>query len=112
MKQIRIQLHSFVDVITNSSTVIYCQCNDKAVDSTKEMINEFLKVAGSDKTADDLFTFKLEKEDCYCEEDEKDDCECQSDETIIVTAKSDDKLTIDMSSKFFEIFDVSESYGG
>ncbi|MFA5395703.1 MAG: hypothetical protein WC346_06760 [Methanogenium sp.] len=56
---IKIKIHSFVDVITNSSTTIYCQCTDKTILAAKELINFFLKESGSKKTADDLFEFKL-----------------------------------------------------
>ena len=53
---IKIKPHSVVDVITNSSTVIYTY-SDNCVTPIKEMINEFIKVfmPDSDKTADDMF---------------------------------------------------------
>jgi len=56
---IKIKIHSFVDVITNSSTTIYCQCTDKTIQAAKELINILLEESGSKKTADDLFEFKL-----------------------------------------------------
>jgi hypothetical protein len=60
-------LHSFNDVITNSSEVIYVCANDKSISLVKELINYFLKKAGSDKTADDLFTFELELDEAIVE---------------------------------------------
>jgi len=60
-------IHSFSDVITNSSESIYVSANEKSIDLVKELINYFLQKAGSDKTADDLFTFELELDEAYVE---------------------------------------------
>lgn len=57
--EIKLRIHSVVDVITNSSTVIYTNCDDSHIGFAKQMVDMILKEAGSDKTADDLFTFKL-----------------------------------------------------
>lgn len=55
----KFKLHSVVDVITNSSTVIYTYQNG-SVNPAKELINEMLKLVGvTDKTADDLFYFAV-----------------------------------------------------
>ena len=50
----KIKLHSIVDVITNSSTVIYTY-QDKCVEPFKEMIDAIAKTFGIDKTCDDMF---------------------------------------------------------
>jgi len=60
MKKLEIPVHSVVDVITNSSTVIYVQATDSTIKLAKELIDSILKVANSDKTADDLFEFSIE----------------------------------------------------
>jgi len=57
MRQIFIPMHSVVDVITNSSTVIYVSAHGSSVKLMKEFINTLLKATGSDKTSDDLFEF-------------------------------------------------------
>lgn len=63
METIKIKLHSVVDVITNSSTVIYTYQNG-SIEPAKELINEMIKLAGIEgKTADDLFTFEIEQEE-------------------------------------------------
>ena len=60
MKQVLIiPLHSFVDVITNSSTVIYTGVQENAIDAMKGIINEVLRAAGSEKTSDDLFEISV-----------------------------------------------------
>jgi hypothetical protein len=53
-----ITLHSFSDIITNSSTEIFTTCTENSVELIKKFINTILKEAGSDKTADDLFTIR------------------------------------------------------
>lgn len=54
-----IPIHSFVDLITNSSSEIYIYASDGTIKSVKELINNLLRGVGSDKTADDLFTFDV-----------------------------------------------------
>lgn len=53
------KVHSIVDVITNSSTVIYTQATEATVKSFRNMINAILDIAGSEIRADDLFIFRL-----------------------------------------------------
>jgi len=61
---IKLKLHSVVDVITNSSTVIYTYQNG-SVTPAKELVNEVLKLQGiTDKTADDVFYYGV-----FCEDD-------------------------------------------
>jgi hypothetical protein len=56
----KINLHSVVDVITNSSTQIYVQFDESALNTLKDLANAFLKIGNSGYTSDDLFTFELE----------------------------------------------------
>lgn len=56
------QIQSFTDVITNSSTEIYTVCTEYTLDRLKDIVNSILKIADSTLTADDLFTFELDKE--------------------------------------------------
>ena len=60
MKKLVIPIHSFVDVITNSSTTIYVGCHSNTIEYAKDLINNLLKIAGSDKKADDLFEFEIQ----------------------------------------------------
>ena len=55
MKSLIIPIHSFVDVITNSSSEIYVSADKNTVSAVKSIINNLLKGVGSDKTSDDLF---------------------------------------------------------
>lgn len=62
MEKIIIKIQSVSDVITNSSTEIYTVCTEHTLDRLKDIVNSILKIAGSTLTADDLFTFELDKE--------------------------------------------------
>ena len=60
---IKINFHSIVDVITNSSTTIYTYQN--SVSEAKELVAEVLKLAGiEDKTPDDVFYYGV-----FCDDD-------------------------------------------
>lgn len=58
----KINIHSFVDVITNSSTTTYVKATQKSIDMAKELVNAILKIGNSNYKADDLFIFELENE--------------------------------------------------
>lgn len=64
MEQIfKLKLHSSVDLITNSSTVIFTYSSG-SIEKVKELVNEMLKVFGhEDKSFDDLFWAKVIPED-------------------------------------------------
>ena len=54
-----IPVHSVSDLITNSSSTTYTMATDGTIKCVKEIVNSFLAVAGSTKTADDMFEFSL-----------------------------------------------------
>lgn len=49
-----LNFHSFVDVITNSSTTIYTY-SKSSIEPAKKLINSFVKLMGYSKTADEMF---------------------------------------------------------
>ena len=58
MRTLRVKLHSSVDIITNSSTVIFTYVN--SVDAVKEFIDEILGgLPAVSLKADDLYEFKV-----------------------------------------------------
>lgn len=65
MKTLRVNVHSFVDVITNSSTVIYVQCTNETTKLAKDLIDTILKAANVKQTASDLFEFSIEPNECF-----------------------------------------------
>jgi hypothetical protein len=50
----KFNIHSFVDVITNSSTTIFTY-SDSSIEPAKKLINAFVALMGYGKTADDMF---------------------------------------------------------
>jgi cupin superfamily acireductone dioxygenase involved in methionine salvage len=54
MEIIKIKLHSSVDLITNSSTVIFTY-SEGSLSAVKDLVNEMLKVFGREETFDDIF---------------------------------------------------------
>jgi hypothetical protein len=54
MKTIKIKIHSNVDLITNSSTVIFTY-SESALPALKELVNEMLKTFDKEETFDDIF---------------------------------------------------------
>ena len=68
MKNIIIPVHSFIDVITNSSTEIFVKTKDNSKLAMHEVINKILKRCGSDKKSEDLFKIKIEDGDAYYED--------------------------------------------
>lgn len=88
--KLELSLHSAVDIITNSSTVIYTWANGNAAESVKSIINEVLRRAGSDKVADDLFKVYVRLKDSALE-------------TVAELAQDDpDALKDDADRAFFE----------
>lgn len=55
MKSLFIPIHSFVDVITNSSTEVYISVADKTIETVRALVDNLLKFAGSTKTSVELF---------------------------------------------------------
>lgn len=53
------RIQSINDVITNSSTEIYQEATQRTVNTVKDIINVILKVSGSDRSCDDLFTVSI-----------------------------------------------------
>jgi hypothetical protein len=64
---IKLKIHSIVDVITNSSTVIYTYQN--STKQAKELVAEMLKLAGIDKTPDDVFYYGVFNDEYRYEDD-------------------------------------------
>lgn len=58
----KINIHSFVDVITNSSTTIFVTMNGGAIKGMHSVIDEILKVAKSDKKSEDLFDISIDRD--------------------------------------------------
>lgn len=98
MKSIFIPIHSFVDLITNSSSETYISADASTVNTVKAMITHILKGGGSDKTADDLFEVSL------------------SGDGIDVVAKDTGDANLVQAAKVLSnltgLFDITAEYNG
>lgn len=72
-----LKLQSLNDVVTNSSMEVYQEATQYTVDAVKDIINVILKISGSDKSCDDLFTVSINYEDML--DSYFDDCLDRSD---------------------------------
>lgn len=114
-----IPVHSFVDLITNSSTEIYVQANEQTVKTLKELIAEILKVGKSPFFVDDLFEISLETK-CNCKEegylgdgDEECNEDCELREThLVVKSKRENcpemKRVLDVLNDLTGLFEYGE----
>lgn len=76
MKITKIKLHSSVDLITNSSTVIFTY-QDGSLAPLKELVNEMLKTFDRTETFDDIFYAEVFLDDdykYYDSDEEEDPC--------------------------------------
>ena len=70
MTEITLKIHSFIDIITNSSTEIYIQASNNTIKSIKTLVDSILSIGDSKLKCDEIFTFKLKSTK---EEDDDDD---------------------------------------
>lgn len=61
--KLEIKIHSFIDIITNSSTEIFVQASQKTIDNIKLLIDNILAIGGSQLKCDDIFLLSLNSED-------------------------------------------------
>lgn len=54
-----VQFHSMVDLITNSSSVVYVTANADAVDRIHELVDALLAIGGSELKSKDLFNIGI-----------------------------------------------------
>lgn len=56
----KFRLQSLNDVVTNSSMEVYQEATGYTVSAVKDIIDVILKIGGSDKSCDDLFTVSID----------------------------------------------------
>lgn len=111
-----LRIHSFVDIITNSSSEIFVQASDRTIKSVKQLVDSLLSLGGSTLKADDLFEMTLN--DPSKDEDEgyyEDDC---YDIDLVVKVKPEiqdqetAKLAASILGNLTGLFSIEESYNG
>jgi len=95
MNTLYIPVHSFVDLITNSSSEIFVSADQNTLNAIEALVQNILIAGGSTAKASDLFTFEL------------------SDNTVIINSKveSDEShAAAARLSSLVGLFDVSARY--
>ena len=118
MKSIKISPHSFIDIITNSSSEIYVQASENTVKVVKTLVDSILKMSDSYLTCDDLFDIRLELPSDQGEDEEYDENPDQfysdyGNRGIIVTAKNQAEHSVQAAnilSNLTGIFSIEEGY--
>lgn len=59
MKSLIIPIHSFVDLITNSSSQVFITADAKTIAAVRDMVDNLMKVAGSPLRSVDLFDIDI-----------------------------------------------------
>jgi len=103
---LKLNLHSVIDLITNSSTEIFVTATEDSVDIVKQFIDKILKDAGSDKVSDDIVTVRLFMD--YCDGRDYDNIDFDTECTPVsleIKSKVDDT---DLTDLIRYIFDTKE----
>ena len=112
-------VHSFVDLITNSSTEIYIEASEKTVKAVKDLVNKILLSAGSAVKCDDLFTVEIDKDKyqdrydaSYDDRDEYDDGGVRTVSLLVKCRDTNNKAgkeTAAILSNLTSMFDIGEA---
>jgi hypothetical protein len=88
-KSVILHIHSFVDVITNSSSEVFVSASEKTIGVVKSIIQVFLNQAKITESVDELFDVKLVYRDYR--DDEEVDIEGESEykpSRVVITLKA------------------------
>ena len=112
MTKVTLHIHSFVDIITNSSSEIYVEATENTIKNVKTLVDSLLAIGGSSLKSDDLFELSLL-------DPNGDENSSYSDDyptvDLVVKAKTIDKNAIiaaKILSSLTDIFNIECSYNG
>lgn len=117
MTTLRIPLHSFVDLITNSSSEIFISATNSTIIAIKKLVDALLLAGGSRFTSDEVFEITLEDHPYYDKEDqnyfERD--VGHRKQVVVIKTKINSQAAKDAAgilSNLTESFFIQERYGG
>lgn len=102
MEKILLHIHSFSDLITNSSSEIFINSNKKTIEVVKTLINYFLEKGGSSKKADDLFVFKI------VSDDPQDHVTLHSESCLEIITKDNAEEVLNLNQHLRSAFNIKE----
>lgn len=117
MTTLRIPLHSFVDLITNSSSEIFISATDSTVTAIRKLVDSLLLAGGSKFTVDEMFEITLEDNPHY-EKEDQDYYERdlgQRKQIIVIKTKIDSPAATQAAgilANLTESFFIQERYNG
>lgn len=88
LTKITLKVHSFIDIITNSSTEIYIQASESTITSIKSLVNSLLSIGGSTLKCDDIFVMRLvsDREDDGDDDGEEEENDYDEDYTNVAVS--------------------------
>jgi len=98
---IKINIHSLIDVITNSSTEIFVNSHANTIKYFKELIEDLMKCMDVKGKAEDYFEFKLKKNEYSGDNNSMD---------LIVKPKKYNKMILNITEEIDKIFSIEEAY--
>lgn len=106
----KIKIHSFIDVITNSSTEIYIQVGEQTINFIKRLVDATLRLTKSDLKSEDLFIFDIT-------EDEENDWSTYTESYLTVTPKENlpeevTEICKMITEELRDIFEIDAAYEG
>lgn len=116
MTSIKIPVHSFVDLITNSSSELFVSATSSTLAAVNKLVDALLIAGGSKFRIADLFDITLEDEEGYEDCQDTYEAECGSrKQHIVIKTKTDSVAATDAAkilSDLTSTFNIQERYNG
>ena len=107
MTKITLKIHSFIDIITNSSTEIFIQATDQTVKNIKTLIDSILAIGGSTLKCNDVFDLKLKSENDGQDEYEDYDYDVTIEAKPLIEG-TNAKLASEILTRLTNLFETGE----
>jgi len=102
MEKIVLSIHSFNDVITNSSSEIFVNTNKKTIKAIETLIDYFLEKGGSKKKARDVFEFRTVIDDPH------DHLTLHSESCLEIITKGNKEEVVNLNNEIRNAFTIVE----
>lgn len=106
MGTLQLNYHSFVDVITNSSSELYMTAKTSAAQHVEKLIDMLLAAAKSELTCDDLFNIKVVNDEGDFDNDCGGVCYDRPKKIILEPKQHSGVVQINLTKQLKQIVDV------
>ena len=100
---IKINIHSLIDVITNSSTEIFVNSHANTIKYFKELIEDLMKCMNVEGKAEDYFELYIDEDSI--ETEDEDDYKIKN---LVIKSKNKSDLCCYISKRIKKIFSIEE----